>query len=440
MMRTTCLVATFLALTLPGKILGKESGSDQISKLLFIHSVEIEEEEKPYRADIALLNENYLKALKREAEKVQASGNLENLLAIRKEIENVETNGMPGSAPFPGHENFRAKYGEAAAALAEKNQAALQDILQKHMVELRELKSELTKLGDIEAALSVDRHIETLSQSLADGSSPGNSRANIGGSLRLATNEVKDSPLFSEILTATTVDLDPGIYELTGRIMLGDDKEEDQEDRFGHVTVSPGTTIKGGELFVNNGSVVAEESLFHEVDLNVDLGGELTATDCVFDKGKLRKGGAWSVKYYSAKFTMENCLMNGCFPEPMKPRAIGVKLTECTVVDAVLTPGEYYETPVEESEHEWRMVERCHFIGCEVPESFLLMTEDCVFEDCKFVEDIDDVNPEKSARITLYFTDPAANAPDGNDDVTFEVKSASEMRKDFGSKIQFDFD
>ena len=417
----------------------QESGADQLAKLIFIHSVEIEEAEKPYRAKLDELNGNYIKALEREAEKAQKAGQLDSLLAIRTEIKHVEENGAPGSAPFPRHLEMRTQYSEAAAIFAQKNIAALSSPIKRHIGELAELKTELTKAGELETAVAISRRIESMSGSASAGTpvSPTNSAS--GRTLQLATNEIADSPIFSEVITAEEVDLEKGVYKLPGRVMIGDDDREPREDRFGHVSVPPGSTLQEGEIFINNGSVTAETSLFSGVDLNVDLHGELNAEECIFDGGKLRKGGAWSVKYYSAKFTLENCLLNKCFPEPMKPRANGVKITECTVIEATISPAEYYETPVEESESEWRMVERCLFINCEIPESFLLMTSDCVFENCEFVKDIDDVAPEKSASIRMYFRNSEVAPPAGNNQITFKGEDAIDMKKNFGSDLSFDF-
>jgi len=439
MRKSFCLVAILFASACSHPASARESGADQLAKLLFIHSVEVEEAEKPYREAIGQLNDNYNQALERAAGKAQKAGQLEQLLSIRNEIKHVQEQGAVGETPYPGHEEMREKYAKAAADIAKQNRSELISTVSRHQGELTKLKVDLTKAGDLEAAMDVSRLIELLTNSLTgDSPVPAPQTASSKG-IKFATNAVKDTPLNSDIITATTVELEPGVYELTGKLMLGDDEQEDKEDQFGHVVVPPGSVVRGGELFVNNGSITATGSLFVGTELIVDLHGELKATDCIFDGGKLRKGGAWSTKYYSAKFTLVNCLLNGVFPVPLSPRANGIKVTECTIIGATIAPGEYYETPVEESQNEWRLVERCVFVDCEIPESFLLMTADCVFENCEFIEDIDDVAPEKSATIQMYFRKSAVNPPAGNNRVKFKGEDVIAFRKNFGSVLEYDF-
>lgn len=412
----------------------EESGEEQLSALTFAHSVEMEEAEKPFRENIATLNANYIAALERQSAKAQSSGNLEELLQFKKEIEHVTESGTPGTDSYPGAEDLRAKYSEAVAGFAEQNSSEKAKVAVRHAAEMEQLKIELTKSGDLTTALKVDQILKGLATSEQ---SPPSVRSSPDTSF--ATNQIDESPIFEGEAFHGELELERGVYKLDGRVMLGSDVPEKREDRFGNVVAPAGTVFQGGELFINNGSLHATQSLFTGVDLNVDLHGEFFGKDCLFDEGKLRKGGAWSVKYYSAKWTLENCVLNKCFIDPMRPRANGVKITECTVIGATISPGEYYETPVEEAESEWRQVERCLFIDCKIPESFLLMTKDCVFEDCTFVADIDDVSPERSTTVTLYFRNGFPSPPTGNDRVTFEAEDASEVRKNFGSNLKHEF-
>ncbi len=429
--RTVFLLILFLS---PLQGSAEESGEDQLSALTFAHSVEMEEAEKPFRENIEALNANYIAALQRESAKVQSSGNLEELLQFRKEIERVTEFGTPGTDPYPGADSLRTKYSEAVTAFTEQNWIEKAKVAVRHATELEELKIELTKDGDLATAMKVDQILKGLE--ISEPSPPSVRPASNGV---FATNTVVDSPIFEGDAFHGELELERGVYKLNGQVMLGSDVPEKREDRFGNVVAPAGTVFQGGELFINNGSLRATQGLFQGVDLNVDLHGEFVGTDCIFDEGKLRKGGAWSVKYYSAKWTLDNCVLHKCFVDPFRPRANGVKITGCTIIGASLSAGEYYETPVEESEHEWRKVERCLFIDCEIPESFLLMTEDCVFDNCTFIEDIDDVNPEKSATVKLYFQDALPSPPRGNGRVTFEAEAASELRKEFGSTLKHEF-
>lgn len=412
----------------------QESGADQLAKLIFIHSVEIEEAEKPYRAKLAELNGNYIKALEREAEKAQSAGQLEQLLAVRNEIDHVRTNGALGNAPFPGDAMLRQKYNEAAAQFAKENQSALVSTLQKHIGELKELKVTLTKAGDLESAIEASKHILALNNSLTNP----NAAPVSGGtsSPKFSDKVITTSPLHGVERFYGNEKLEPGIYEFPGPVAIGGGKVDDPK---AYIELQPGTTIRGGRFLADDGALTAEGVLFSDVDLQVDLGATLTATDCLFDRGRQRKGGAWTTKYYSAKWIFDNCVFYQSFLELTRARDNGLKVQNCTIIGADIVSPEYYESPVEESSSEWRQVERCHFINCNIPEKFLLMTEDCIFENCTFDNDIDTIEPEKSARVTLHFRNSPVQPPPGSDRITFNGKNDLELKKSAGAQLEHDF-
>lgn len=431
------LMAIYWVSSLIGITRAGESGEERLAKLIFLHSIRVEEVDAPLRKKIEALNASYVKALERQAEEAQKAGKLEDLLAIRSEVDHVNSNGKPGEKPFSGDAKMRQKYNEAGSAFASQSSAERSELLANHLAELEALKVELTKSGDLKTAIEVDTYLKGLESDKAVPAhvpTPGRSDR-----ISFATNTVKESPLLSGVPFLGNLDLETGIYEIRERVVLGSDEPERREDRYGHVVAFPGTVFNGGEFFINNGSLKATGSLLEGVDLNVDLHGEVFATDCIFDGGKIRKGGAWGVKWFSAKWTMQNCVLHGCFIAPMKVGANGVKLTNCTVIGATLSPGEYVEKPVEESANEWRQIERCHFIHCEIPESILLMTEDCVFENCTFVADIEAVKPERSSTVTMYFTGGIPSPPAGNNRVKFKGENAIALKKSYGSTVKHGF-
>jgi len=428
----------------PGRADSTDEGSEaqSLAAIRLAHEVEIEEIEKPFRERVSKLNESYVKALGRLLDEVQNRADLDGAVALRDEIETVESTGRPGDEPYPESGSMRSKYQDALASIDEQRQQAVAKVLQGHHSELGDLAAELTRKGKLEAALEVEtarkevaKRMRRLSETsvTAIPSSRERMPPADGG-------PVENSELHGVERFVGEVTLEPGRYSLPERVILGNPKLEDRprEERGGTVEVVPGTQFDELDLSIDHGHLGAAGARFLGATIRIDLGGSMKARDSLFDKCTIRKGGAWSTRYYSAKWTLENCLLFRCFVEPLTPRANGVDLVECTVVQATLGPTDYYDTPVEESGHEWRRIERCRFVECEIPESTLLMMEDCVFEDCTFVPDIANVEPEKSARVTLYFDDLSSDPPPGNEEMTFVRETATALDQRVGSTFDYD--
>lgn len=417
------------------------SAEQRLGQLMFAHSVEIEEVDKPFRDQLSELNKNYVNALNLLSGKIQKAGNLEGILNIQQEIKSVETTGAPGTAEFPEHEDYRKKYATAAKTIESNRNAAVNAVLNRQIPELEALKTALTKEGDLDGALRVARTIENLRSETTGGQLAPATQAPVAPASGdtvppgLVQTPISDGPLRGGPPVVGIVNLEPGVYEIPDRIVVGDPKATGEIK--GYITIAPGSTIKGTEILVDEGSITVKDSLFTRSTVQLDLGGSLEAEKCVFDRCKLAKGGAWTVKWFSARWTLTGCVLNQCFIDTSNPRFNGLKLVECTVVRTTLSPTVYYENPVEESEHEWRQVERCLFVDCEIPESTLLMMEDCVFENCRFVPDISNVSPEKRVSRKLYAREPLPEPPPGNDDVSFRVESADKIHKQVGSELPF---
>ncbi|SKA82553.1 hypothetical protein SAMN02745166_00926 [Prosthecobacter debontii] len=181
------------------------------------------------------------------------------------------------------------------------------------------------------------------------------------------------------------VDIAPGKYQpkfkvvLGARLIPGDKKLEPAQ-----VTTGSGTEIEKADILIDEGQWNAQGTRFADTQLKIDLGGELVATNSLFQDCVLRKGGAWFVRYHSSKWTFNQCVFTGQFIAPMKLVDIGVKVTNCTFYDVDLSVVQYREDIAEELTHEWMKIENCRFVRCKVPESFLLMTKNCVFDGCTF--------------------------------------------------------
>ncbi len=126
--------------------------ADPVADIERAYSASVELAEAP----IAEFEDRYVEELQKLKQKIQAQGNLEGVLAIQKEIENFKTLSDPDYSAYPGLERLRSIYEQTALEL-------LADVTKKHLSsldgaveKLAELKSELTKSGDIENALRAE--------------------------------------------------------------------------------------------------------------------------------------------------------------------------------------------------------------------------------------------------------------------------------------------
>lgn len=94
-------------------------------------------------------------------------------------------------------------------------------------------------------------------------------------------------------------------------------------------------------------------------------------------------GGGW----FGSKWEFTECVFKGSFFKRWTTSDVGVKIKSCTFYDVKFPSFNIKENPTKESRSPWRTIENCLFVGCEIPISMLIATTNCVFEDCRFVQD-----------------------------------------------------
>ena len=122
---------------------------------------------------------------------------------------------------------------------------------------------------------------------------------------------------------------------------------------------------------------------------HVRIGGQLgfgaKATDCVFEDCECAKDSAWFVNYWSTHWTFDNCIVAKRFvPNTLWPVDFAVQATRCTYYGLKLPAVGLKDDPADYLQKEHLRFEKCRFIDCDVPVSFLAATVDCVFEHCRF--------------------------------------------------------
>ena len=132
-------------------------------------------------------------------------------------------------------------------------------------------------------------------------------------------------------------------------------------------------------------------SLFRESRFEDALGDRFVAVDTFFENVTMNKTGGWFVDLWSSRWSFGNCVFAGKFMcSKLNATDYSVRALNCTIHDATLPPIVYKRDPSKEAQSAELRFTNCRFVRCEVPESFLAATMDCVFEDCAFSDKRED--------------------------------------------------
>jgi len=151
------------------------------------------------------------------------------------------------------------------------------------------------------------------------------------------------------------------------------------------VTSDRGAVIHGGKFFLDESSTWdATGTLFKGSKFRLDWKGTLIALDSLFENCELDKGGTKWVDAYSSHWEFENCVFSNGFIKPWKIVDIGLKMHRCTFYNVDFAKIEYNRDAGKQARAAWLTIRNCHFIGCKIPESLLMATQDSLFEGCQF--------------------------------------------------------
>jgi predicted Ser/Thr protein kinase len=159
------------------------------------------------------------------------------------------------------------------------------------------------------------------------------------------------------------------------------------------VVIAPGTRIEKARFDGEKDCRWnVDRALFWKVDVSGNLGLHFDARDSVFDDCHFSKSGRSVENQWCTRWNFENCVFAKQFmPSIFTVGRYSVRAIGCTFYDITVPSVQYiWErskvhpdlSKVAQSK-EFRF-ERCRFINCEIRESVLTATIDCVFEDCTF--------------------------------------------------------
>lgn len=242
------------------------------------------------------------------------------------------------------------------------------------------------------------------------------------GLLSSVSAQKSRSPFDEEGGWRGAVNIAPGNYSPKHPIILGAKANpKDEGLQPASVTSSPGTAIKGADILIDEGTWESVGTHFKDCAIRIDLGGDFNAKRSLFENCALSKGGAWFVAWFSSKWSFDQCVFTGQFIAPIPVHDIGMKVTNCSFYDVDLSTVSYKTDAGTERSKDWMQVENCRFVHCKVPESFLLMTENCVFDGCTFGRADDSIPITTPVTMTVNLVNPGASKPKPGRNRVYEV-------------------
>ena len=215
-------------------------------------------------------------------------------------------------------------------------------------------------------------------------------------------------------------------------------------ERHCSLVVGPGTLIEQVRFETdNNCDWKADGGLFRKLDLGMGCGSKFEARNSIFDDSIFWKAGGWYNAYWSTRWYFENCVIAKRFlPAKCNVIDFSVRATGCTFYDIELPRISYKDDPSGQTQGRDLKFERCRFVNCEITESALATTIDCLFDNCRFNRhDKPDWSKAKKPIVVNAFVVPGLNKPpqsyaDGALQVNFDLHPVAQ-RDRYEDRIEF---
>ena len=128
-----------------------------------------------------------------------------------------------------------------------------------------------------------------------------------------------------------------------------------------------------------------EGTFLRNVRISGKRGMSLNAADSVLEECDFWKDDAWYDFWWSTRWKFKNCIFTKKFIRgDLPPLDYSAHATACTFYGVKLPPIGMKENPGAYLQKGDMGFEKCRFVQCEVPETFLAGTVNCVFEGCQF--------------------------------------------------------
>ena len=213
--------------------------------------------------------------------------------------------------------------------------------------------------------------------------------------------------------------LPAGSYQANGKkVTIAKDRK---------VVIGPGCFVEKAQ-FVGGRAIEWEVtgSFLRDVPFSTELSSKFRAADSAFEDCPMWMVGAWFVDMWSTRWRFDNCVFGRKFMKKEEIDVTGgsVVAERCSFHDIELPKIRYKHDPADAAQSDKLRFFNCRFVKCEVPESFLAATIDCVFEECHISGKREDWSKAKKAiNVTAYIVGrnkPPADFENGVLKVTFK--------------------
>jgi hypothetical protein len=392
------------------------------------------------------LVQKYAAALDNLEKTLTASGNLDVIVRLREEREEVKKSGNTTSHNDKAIVNLREKYLKALAAIDGEMQATRAKVAAGITRKIREQETELTKAGKVEDALALRKEGERLLLEFAGGAAA--DAVPFEDDPRVATSSVRKELAPIKIPTETpplvekpfaikdrwleSLTVPVAKQKIREAVVIGDRGKQ----KWPIVVVSSGSVwsaTDAGRIELSAGKLVASKCRFDAVPMGADLASDFYFKNCLFNKCRFEKVGIWYGSDQAGKFYFENCLIKDNFSKTINPVDNGFRIQGSVLEDIDLPSMSFKKRqPADYVNNPWLRIIHCRFVKCKIPLSFLLLTRDCIFENCSIIDDSG--NPEilgeitKPIEIVAYVSGSKWKIPALPNNVTLIEKPDTELK------------
>lgn len=367
------------------------------------------------------LGRKYVTALEALEKKLAEAGKLDAIVNLRAEIEEVKKSGGTTGHQDKELAELRDKYLKSLEGIDAAVKTSHAKVVEELSKGIREQEVVLTKAGKVDEALKLRTEGGQLVLRLSGGAAADSvpfaddPRADSAPGLKaleaipMPTQQppAVENP-FSGIKGSwvKSMTVPTAKQKIREPIYIGDRNK----GKWAHVVVSPHSIWSGAErglVHLHAGGLAATKSRFENLELGADHACRFDFSNCAFTDCKFPKIGWWhDGGRFFAKHHFENCYFKGSYSRTLTVQHNGIRAQAC-VFEGIDFPTMRFQKnqPADFVNDKWLRVVHCRFVKCKIPLSFLLLTRDCIFENCIIADDIDrgdDVEITKPIEVDLY--------------------------------------
>ena len=406
---------------------------DPVERLTDEYRKQLEDELSVAVEKRQVLDSQFLTAVKKEEEKLQNQGDLDGLLEVKKFRETFEEANIVSDPPVT-LKSLVEIYLNSLRRILKDQEDVVTDLGGEYAGKADELTTQLTKQGDIDAAVKAKSMAEKFRQGtvvMRTATDTTEETQTVSTESRLMPVPKLEAPIWTEESPFDKIDEWPELVTLPVAKYRFDGNNRIKEGGKG-IVIQEGSSFIGKddrtEWFVSRRKVVANGVDFNGLHLRGGLNSVLFFKDCEFEDVTIGKADAWFAGNFMSKWQFRDCNIKGSLLGNWVPNHTGLQMYRCTVERVDFSPITYQQEPSHVALHSWAMILNTHFRKCEIPQSMLSLMENCSFEGCFFVEDVKPLPDfENPVHRVLYIDGGSWKIKNSPNNLTFERKPLREL-------------